>query len=653
MSSNPGTQRTHRRLAWWLPCVLGVVAIGHAAGIGQAGAPRTGGDQRPAPTLPQYRVIQLGAGQLLAGPVINVRGQVAFTLDDSRGRFYDGATVRDIGTLGGTYTWAVDLNDKGQVTGFSEYDPANGFVHAFIWSRSGGMASLGALPGAHYSRGLAINNAAHVAGVSQFIGPATERVHAMLWTPREGMEDLGSLDGDSAAGAINDAGLVAGESGTPDGYDHAFAWTRGTGMIDLGTLGGRYSWVTGVGARGEVAGWSDLDPNALGPNHAYVWTRRGGMRDLGTAGGVESFPSAMSPNAHVVGSIGFANGMSHGFAWTRDTGMIDIGTLGGPFSSALGVNDNGQVVGTSISRRGDYHAFVWTAARGMSDLNDHLYNAPKSLKVLAADAISANGSIVATSNAGLVLLKPVSGGGGGPCAGPIMGADLVRAGARFDASVSFTSGPAVQSANWSWGDGTSTRAETVSERGGGGNAGATHVYDTPGIYTVTANLLDRSGSGATVSRDIVVYAPSGAVIGGSGSFMSPRDANRHGRARPGKAGFVFLAPAGPDKGSVGVRPQLRFNADGLSFRSENFSLAALEGSRARFEGSGTVNGARDEYRFSLATSVDVAGTNEPARFGLRIWHVDPATKKELVDYDNLGPAGAMAKLLDGSIALHQ
>jgi hypothetical protein len=47
----------------------------------------------------------------------------------------------------------------------------------------------------------------------------------------------------------------------------------------------------------------------------------------------------------------------------------------------------------------------WTAEEGIVDLNTRLHAPPAGMRVLNALAISDNGSIVALSNTGLVLLK--------------------------------------------------------------------------------------------------------------------------------------------------------------------------------------------------------------------------------------------------------
>ena len=90
-----------------------------------------------------YTVIQLSPSYV--GGAINGKGQVAFTEQigsANRARFYDGTSVRDLGTLGGTSATASDLNDVGQVTGDAGIDADGGITHAYRWSAATGMLDL-------------------------------------------------------------------------------------------------------------------------------------------------------------------------------------------------------------------------------------------------------------------------------------------------------------------------------------------------------------------------------------------------------------------------------------------------------------------------------------------------------------------------------
>ncbi len=87
--------------------------------------------------------------------------------------------TRDLGTLGGTYSSANAVNDRGQVVGVSDvkYDARQ---HAFLW-QNGRMHDLGTLPGDRSSAATGIDNRGRVVGWSRDDRGTS---HAVLWTPR-------------------------------------------------------------------------------------------------------------------------------------------------------------------------------------------------------------------------------------------------------------------------------------------------------------------------------------------------------------------------------------------------------------------------------------------------------------------------------------
>jgi probable HAF family extracellular repeat protein len=123
---------------------------------------------------------------------------------------WSGGVATDVGTLGGTGSWAVGINNAGQVVGTSG-------GHATLWS--GGVASdLGTLGGT-WSEAYGINNAGQVVGGSYTAGNAAE--HVTLWSGGATI-DLSDVlsSADQAAGwvfdyfladqlAINDNGWIA------------------------------------------------------------------------------------------------------------------------------------------------------------------------------------------------------------------------------------------------------------------------------------------------------------------------------------------------------------------------------------------------------------------------------------------------------------
>lgn len=179
---------------------------------------------KPPPTKTFYRIVHLVPGP--ADAVLNARGQVALTQergDAVIAQFYDGTTVRDLGSLGGDRTLATALNDSGQVVGVSSFAPGNLDVHAFRWTLETGMIDLHASPAFFAtSRASDINNRGQVAGYLPFLGPVLEPFHAVRWSPDNVPLDLGTLNGPSSAVSINEAGQVAGSTLDAAGNPVAF-----------------------------------------------------------------------------------------------------------------------------------------------------------------------------------------------------------------------------------------------------------------------------------------------------------------------------------------------------------------------------------------------------------------------------------------------
>jgi len=120
-------------------------------------------------------------------------------------------TIKDLGTLGGSYAQAHGINASGQITGASS---------------------------------LANNTTGH----------------SFLYTAGT-LKDIGSLGGTNSVGlAINKSGQIAGYSTLSNGCYRGFIYANGT-MTALLTLGGNYSAVYGINASGAVVGQSKTSNN--------------------------------------------------------------------------------------------------------------------------------------------------------------------------------------------------------------------------------------------------------------------------------------------------------------------------------------------------------------------------------------------------------
>jgi probable HAF family extracellular repeat protein len=197
---------------------------------------------------------------------------------ESRAFIWDGGAIQDLGTLGGTDSCAVSINERGQVAGYSFTDTSsNPPVHPFLWHH-GTMSDLGTLGGT-FALTNALNNKDEVAGLSFLAGDSV--FHPSLWY-RGQIIDLGTLGGDAGfAESLNDATEVVGRADVPGSQTfHAFRWRHGV-MTDLGTQDGDpCTEAFSINSSGQVVGGSQDCANTF--LHAFLWEDGGPIIDLNT-----------------------------------------------------------------------------------------------------------------------------------------------------------------------------------------------------------------------------------------------------------------------------------------------------------------------------------------------------------------------------------
>jgi len=272
----------------------------------------------------------------------------------------DDGKMTDLGNLGGYESLAVDINNRGQIIGFSTNtipDPFDPFglptqLRGFIW-QNGVMFDLGTLGGPDTQIGVRVNERGQTTGSSDinFVPNAT-------------------------------TGLPAADP---------FLWENGK-MIDLGSFGGTLGFGDMVNNRGQVIGVSDLPGDTT--QHAFLW-ENGSLRDLGTLGGTYSAPYWLNEAGDVVGGATTQGDLNYfAFLW-KNGKMNNLGALDGdPCSQGNAVNETGQIVGESASC--DFltvqRAFLWERG-SMVDLNN-LIPPNSSLSLSAAWNINERGEIV-------------------------------------------------------------------------------------------------------------------------------------------------------------------------------------------------------------------------------------------------------------------
>jgi probable HAF family extracellular repeat protein len=316
-----------------------------------------------------------------------------------------------VGTLGGSFSAALGLNDRGWAAGIASL-PGDQATHAFL-ETSGKLTDLGTLGGPNSDVGFTpfrddgtLTGDAETAESdptgADFCFHGTQLICRPVVWHNGRVQILPTLGGNNGvANQINGRGEIAGVAENTSFGPACFApgnvfefkpvLYSSSDIHELPTFPGDPNGVAlAINARGQVAGFSF----SCDDFHALLW-QHGHLIDLGNLGGmVNNNASAINDRGEIAGVSGLTgNVTAHAFLWRRGV-MKDLGTIPGDFSSVgIGLNNRSEVVGQSCNEADDFcRAFVWRKGT-MWDLNA-LLPPDTPWFLFEADTINSRGQIV-------------------------------------------------------------------------------------------------------------------------------------------------------------------------------------------------------------------------------------------------------------------
>ena len=230
-----------------------------------------------------------------------------------------GSGMTDLGTLGGDTSYALGINDSGEVVGYS-YLADNVTRHAFTWTASGGMVDLGTLPGGAWSQGEKINASGEISGEAL---DSNGKQVPVFWSASTGFVSLGENHGDSRnyGFSINDSGVITGQIYTGEVVNAIF-WRLGGAMHFLPPLpGGLHMIGYDINNLNHITGNGTVSD---GRWEAFVWSHARGTVGIGFVPGASTtLAHAINDNDEVTG-IGYFASSTSAFYWKRGTGIVGV-----------------------------------------------------------------------------------------------------------------------------------------------------------------------------------------------------------------------------------------------------------------------------------------------------------------------------------------
>jgi len=276
-----------------------------------------------------------------------------------------GKNIREVGSLGGTWSWAQGLNDKGVVVGEA--------------SVTGDLAK-----------------------------------HAWVKLPDGPVQDLGTLGGlNSTASKVNNDGLIAGTSEVAGGVVHGFVIKPGARtMLDIGNLGGKALQIGDLSQSGTIVGGGTLKRGFPSYSAFYAkppYTKLHVLQGRGEFGD-DTILRAINKHGAMVGwtdntEVHYRRAV---VAQVGSKTLTELATPAGFDSTAWGINDQGLIVGGyGPNDFGEPRAFSCSGnCSDFVDLNTVTSGLPQDQTLLVAVRVNNQGFITAITDNRMYLLKP-------------------------------------------------------------------------------------------------------------------------------------------------------------------------------------------------------------------------------------------------------
>lgn len=343
-------------------------------------------------------------------------------------------SIRALNSLGGTVSFAINIDDSGQATGTSLLS-GDYVEHAQAWEHPPRTIDLGTLGGPNsavfqYNHGRAgqfvgwSETVAIDPNDENFCGFGTPHICLGFSWQHGRMRSLPTLGGNNDnSNDVNRRGQIVGaaETGTIDASCNApqvfdfrgVIWQPKGGVTILPPLAGdTVSYAYTITQSGQDA-VGNSGSCAASTSHAVLWQGSSPPTNLGSLGGTVNYALDINQRNQIIGNSDlYGNTATHSFLWQNGT-INDLGTLPGDSDSfAGGINNRGQIVGESCDASGDCRGYFWQNGT-MTDINALVRSNPYG-NILFCANINDRGEIVgaAVDSTGLeraVLLTPYRG----------------------------------------------------------------------------------------------------------------------------------------------------------------------------------------------------------------------------------------------------